>query len=247
MSNPNFFIVRSPEHLKELLSADLKRISIINFWAPWAEPCLKMNEVVQELAKGYPAALFLQVEAEEQSDIADSFDIQVVPSFIILQGHTLLGRISGADASALTQAVAKHATPKAYIPLSRTDQSPAKAPNVVPSAALQDNNERKESQDELNARLRRLMNQSNVVLFMKGSPEEPRCGFSRKISALLKEKNIEFSHFNILTDESVRQGLKVLNDWPTFPQLIVKGELVGGLDIVQEMAESGELAQLTAH
>jgi hypothetical protein len=116
-----------------------------------------------------------------------------------------LGRISGADASALTEAVAKHATPPAYTPLSRTDQSPAKAPNVVPSA-LQDN-EKKETPDELDARLRKLMDQSNVVLFMKGSPEEPRCGFSRKISALLKEKNIEFRHFDILTDESVRQGV----------------------------------------
>lgn len=105
MSNANFFIVKSPEHLKELLSADLKRISIINFWAPWAkaaETCHKMNQMVQDLAEKFPAALFLQVrnpkkrvliliyrhnqvEAEEQSDIADSFDIQVVPAFIILQ------------------------------------------------------------------------------------------------------------------------------------------------------------------
>ena len=61
MSDANFFIVESPEHFKKLLSTDLKRISIINFWAPWAEPCHKMNEVVKELAKKYPAALFLQV------------------------------------------------------------------------------------------------------------------------------------------------------------------------------------------
>lgn len=116
-----------------------------------------------------------------------------------------MDRITGADASALTKAVAKHATPPAYTPLSRTDQSPAKAPSVVPSALP--NNEKKETTEELNARLRKLMNQSNVVLFMKGSPDVPRCGFSRKISALLKEKNIEFCHFDILTDESVRQGV----------------------------------------
>ena len=61
MSDVNFFIVESPDKFKELLSADLKRISIINFWAPWAEPCREMNKVVQELAKKYPAALFLQV------------------------------------------------------------------------------------------------------------------------------------------------------------------------------------------
>lgn len=116
-----------------------------------------------------------------------------------------MSRISGADANALTQAVAKHTTPPAYTPLSRTDQSPAKAPNVVPSA-LQDD-EKKETTEELNARLRGLMNKSKVVLFMKGSPDAPRCGFSRKICTLLKEKNIEFTHFDILTDESVRQGV----------------------------------------
>jgi glutaredoxin-related protein len=106
------------------------------------------------------------------------------------------------------------------------------------------------------------MNQSKVVLFMKGSPDVPRCGFSRKICGLLHDQKVEFSHFDILTDESVRQGmsgfakhsqlrllnilasgLKKLNDWPTFPQLIVQGEFVGGLDIVQEMAVNGELKQ----
>ena len=88
------------------------------------------------------------------------------------------------------------------------------------------------------------MHQSRVVLFMKGSPDAPRCGFSRKIVGLLKEHEVEFSHFDILTDEKVRAGLKILNDWPTFPQLIVNGEFVGGLDIVQEMVENGEFDEV---
>ncbi|CAA7265756.1 unnamed protein product [Cyclocybe aegerita] len=243
MSAPNLVEITSPTHFQELLSADLNRVSIINFWAPWAEPCKQMNEVAKELARKYTAALFLQVEAEEQSDIAESFDIEAVPSFIVLRGHTLLDRIAGADAPALTQSVAKHATTPAYSPLSKTNNAPAKAPTVVPSKT---HDNEKESIEELNARLRKLMNQSKVVLFMKGSPEVPRCGFSRKISALLKDQNVQFTHFDILTDESVRQGLKVLNDWPTFPQLIVNGELVGGLDIVQEMVDNGEFAELIA-
>jgi glutaredoxin-related protein len=69
--------------------------------------------------------------------------------------------------------------------------------------------EKEETPEELNTRLRRLMNQSTVVLFMKGSPDQPRCGFSRKICGLLRDKNIEFSHFDILTDEPVRQGERV--------------------------------------
>lgn len=234
--------VRSSDHLKDLLSADLQRASLLYFWAPWAQPCEQMTEVVEQLARKYPALLSLQIEAEANQEISESFDIESVPSFLLLRGHTLLARIVGADARALTDAIAKHvgpaggsgATPTATPPLSQTDKAPATGTSAP------------ETPEETERRLRGLMGQSTVVLFMKGSPEAPRCGFSRKISSLLREKDIEFSHFDILTDESVRQGLKKLNDWPTFPQLIVKGELVGGLDIVQELADNGELHDLIA-
>ncbi|KAF4613779.1 hypothetical protein D9613_008146 [Agrocybe pediades] len=242
MASSNFVEVQSSDHFRQLLEVDLNRVSVINFWAPWAAPCEQMNEVAKELSKKYPAALFLQVEAETQSEISESFDIEAVPSFVILRGHLLLQRIAGADAPALTQAVAKHATAPVYSPLSKTDNAPAKAPTVVPGVQEED----EESPEQLNERLRKLMNQSKVVLFMKGTPEAPRCGFSRRISALLKDQSVDFAHFDILSDEKVRQGLKVLNDWPTFPQLIVNGELVGGLDIVQEMVDTGEFKELVA-
>ena len=82
---PNFQVVTSPDHFKTLLSEDLTRVSLLNFWAPWAAPCAQMNEVVLELAKKYPALLVLHIEAEAQSDITESFDIEAVPSFIILR------------------------------------------------------------------------------------------------------------------------------------------------------------------
>jgi Grx4 family monothiol glutaredoxin len=90
--------------------------------------------------------------------------------------------------------------------------------------------------EKLNERLRTLVNSATVMLFMKGSPESPRCGFSRKIVELLRNNQISFASFDILTDEDVRSGLKVLYNWPTYPQLYVRGNLVGGLDIVTEMA-----------
>ncbi|ESK87601.1 putative glutaredoxin [Moniliophthora roreri MCA 2997] len=236
----NYHDVTSPSHFQKLLSEDLNRVSVLNFWAEWAEPCKQMNVVAAELAKKYSSVLFLQIEAESQDDISESFDIQAVPTFIILRGHTLLQRISGADAPALTSAVAKFAATPAANPQSHTNQTPSKASlaNVL--------NEPEESEEELNERMQKIMNQSKVVLFMKGNPNSPRCGFSRKIAGLLKDRNIEFAHFDILEDEKVRQGLKVLNNWPTFPQLIIKGEFVGGLDIVQEMAENGELDEVLA-
>ncbi len=96
----------------------------------------------------------------------------------------------------------------------------------------------------LDERLSKLINQSKVMLFMKGLPSQPRCGFSRQICTLLQNENITFDAFDILSDEEVRQGLKVYSDWPTYPQLYVDGELVGGLDIVKELVESGELKDM---
>lgn len=90
--------------------------------------------------------------------------------------------------------------------------------------------------------LRALVNSAPVLLFMKGSPAEPKCGFSKKIVALLREHQVPFSAFDILSDDQVRQGLKKLSNWPTYPQLYVRGSLIGGLDIVTEMAEEGDLA-----
>ncbi|KAL0573106.1 glutaredoxin [Marasmius crinis-equi] len=237
MSSTNLHDVSNPSHFQKLLSEDLERVSVLNFWAEWAEPCKQMNAVNAELAKKYPKILFLQIEAETQEDISESFDIQAVPTFIVLRGHTLLKRISGADAPALTSAVAQFASPQ---PQSQTTQTPSK---LSLETVL---NQPEETEEQLNERMRKIMNQSKVVLFMKGDPTTPRCGFSNKLTALLRDRGVEFTHFDILGDEKVRQGLKVLNNWPTFPQLIINGEFVGGLDIVKEMAENGELDEALA-
>ena len=83
------------------------------------------------------------------------------------------------------------------------------------------------------------------VLDRKGDVAEPKCGFSRKAVALLQEQSIQFTTFDILSDEDVRQGLKTFSDWPTYPQLYAQGKLVGGLDIMQELAEVSEPSRPT--
>lgn len=158
------------------------------------------------------------MEAETHSEITESFDIEAVPAFILLrvrrsfllkvmsltidQGHVLLGRVPGADAAALTQLVTKYATSSAHSPLSHTNQKPAEAPLNAPSVPSED----VETSEELEKRLRNLMNQNKVVLFMKGSPSEPQCQFSRKIVGLLKDEKVDYTHFDILKDDNVRQG-----------------------------------------
>lgn len=88
---------------------------------------------------------------------------------------------------------------------------------------------------DLSTRLQELIEKQPVMVFIKGSPEEPRCGFSRQLVALLNDRHVKYGYFDILSDDEVRQGMKVHVDWPTFPMLFYKGELLGGLDIVKEM------------
>jgi hypothetical protein len=125
-----------------------------------------------------------QVDAQANEEITESFEIDSVPSFLILRGHSLLARMAGADASALTVALASHVTPL----------------SITATTTVTTISEPEE------ARLRALTTQSKVVLFMKGSPDAPRCGFSRRMVELLREKHVDFTHFDILTDEAVRQG-----------------------------------------
>ncbi|KAJ3130274.1 Glutaredoxin 3 [Nowakowskiella sp. JEL0407] len=95
--------------------------------------------------------------------------------------------------------------------------------------------------ESLNDILKRLINQAPVMIFVKVSPSEPKCGFSRTLLTLFAEKKIKFESFDILTDEEVRQGLKTYSNWPTYPQVYINGELIGGLDIIKELDASGEL------
>ena len=86
-----------------------------------------------------------------------------------------------------------------------------------------------------------MVTRAPIMLFMKGSPDEPVCGFSNQIVSILNRNRIEYGSFNILEDEDVRQGLKEWANWPTYPQVWSNGELIGGLDIVKEMESEGSL------
>jgi monothiol glutaredoxin len=100
--------------------------------------------------------------------------------------------------------------------------------------------------DEVQDKLQGLVEANDVLLFMKGSPLFPQCGFSSRAVAILNHLGVEFESVDVLQDRGIRQGIKAFSDWPTIPQLYVKGEFVGGSDIMMEMYESGELAQLFA-
>ena len=92
--------------------------------------------------------------------------------------------------------------------------------------------------------IKKMIEENDVCLFMKGIPESPQCGFSMTVSNILKYLKVNFKGVNVLESQDLRQGIKDFSDWPTIPQLYIKGEFIGGCDIVKEMFENGELKKL---
>uniref|UniRef100_A0A183TGJ2 Glutaredoxin domain-containing protein n=1 Tax=Schistocephalus solidus TaxID=70667 RepID=A0A183TGJ2_SCHSO len=156
----------------------------------------------------------LQVNAESVENFCKEYQITSVPTVLSFSDGREVGRVNGAKAAEITKLVGD---------LGVKSDSPA-----VGSG-------------DLNSRIKALICQAPIMLFMKGSPEHPQCGFSKQIVAILSSHNVKYGHFDILKDEDIRQGLKKYSEWPTYPQLYVDGELIGGLDIVKQLEESGEL------
>jgi Grx4 family monothiol glutaredoxin len=210
-----------------------------------------MTTVLQTLASSYPvteplSTSWVSMDAEEVMDVSDSFDVTAVPFLVLRRNKQVLETVSGSDATKVRTAIEKHANAPGSTSESNGVATGATSSGTVASnlskyaptsqdsatAPEHSSGEVEETKEALHARLSTLVKAAPVMLFMKGSPSSPQCGFSRQLVALLREKSVKYGFFNILADDAVRQGLKEFADWPTFPQLWVDGELVGGLDIV---------------
>ena len=98
--------------------------------------------------------------------------------------------------------------------------------------------------EEIKNKIQKLIGNDNVVLFMKGTPDFPQCGFSANAVAILNYFNVEFKSYNVLENDELRQGIKKFSDWPTIPQIYINQEFIGGFDILKDMAESGDFEQV---
>ncbi|XP_052654910.1 glutaredoxin-3 isoform X2 [Harpia harpyja] len=208
----------SVEQFQQLLQQKDRSLVVVHFWAPWAPQCAQMNEVMAALAKEHTQVTFVKLEAEAVPEVSEKYGISSVPTFLFFKNSQKVDRLDGAHAPELTKKVQRHASSSSV------------------SAGSNDS-----VKEDLNVRLKKLVNAAPCMLFMKGSPKEPRCGFSKQMVEILNKHGISFSSFDIFSDEEVRQGLKTYSNWPTYPQLYVAGELIGGLDIVKELEASGEL------
>ncbi|XP_053658130.1 glutaredoxin 3 [Anopheles marshallii] len=211
--------VTSEEQYKQLISA--ATVSVVLFSADWAEQCKQISDVMGELAKQpeFKALQFLDVPAEDLSELSMRHQIDSVPTVLFLRAGKAVDRIDGVDVGTLTQKAKQYA-------------GTTLALGTSGDGAI-----------NLEERLKALINRSKVMIFMKGDRNTPRCGFSKQLIAIVNDTGVEYDTFDILTDEAVRQGLKTFSNWPTYPQVYVNGELIGGLDIIKELLEGGELKE----
>ncbi|GAP84964.1 putative monothiol glutaredoxin-4 [Rosellinia necatrix] len=211
---------------------------IISFHAPWAAPCAQMATVLKTLAAEYPAngeTSWVAINAEDLSNISETYDVTAVPYLVLQRNDQVLETVSGSSAVKVRTAIEKQV--KNTNGVLSSSSAAAKAAPEKP-AEVETEVDPAKAKEELFKRLGSLVKAAPVMLFIKGTPGEPQCGFSRQLVGILRERSVKYGFFNILADDEVRQGLKEFADWPTYPQLWMDGELVGGLDIIKEELEN---------
>ncbi|KAJ5087537.1 thioredoxin [Penicillium angulare] len=201
-------------------------VLVIYFYTPWTEYSTQMSTGMTTLSSRCqtttpPTTSFVRINAKSLVDIAKEYNVSKAPYVVFLRDGQVIESIGGVDVSKVHVALERHVgVDNIAVPLP-----------VDPTPSLE---ESKEAKEAMILRLTELVRSAPVMSFMKGTPKSPLCRFSRRLVAILDEHNIEYESFNILADEDIRQGLKEFGDWPTFPQLWIKGQLVGGLEIVRE-------------
>lgn len=229
--------LRSKAELEEVLQ---KKGSVaLHFWASWCPASSQMDVVFSHLCSDNPNIHFFRVEAEETPDISEAYNVSAVPFFVFFKNGVLVSKLEGANPAEVAQKVSELGGPGASGKTSEIEE--------IRSASSMNgsvNGVDAGKEEPLKEKLKGLIASKPVMLFMKGSPDEPKCGFSRKVVDILKDLGVEIGSFDILADEEVRQGLKSFSNWPTYPQLYIAGEFIGGCDIVIEMYKSGELKEL---
>ncbi|CAF1427637.1 unnamed protein product [Rotaria magnacalcarata] len=206
--------IKSPSIINKLLlvHVELEQIPV----------CKAVNEALLAIARNEEFSEKLAIcrlNADHFSDFLTLQNVNAAPTVLFYNRSKLIDRVDGFNQSDLLKKILYH--------INKINIVPAK----VESASTIDTN--------IENRIKKLL-KSPVILFMKGSPTEPQCGFSRQACHILDENKIKYDYFDVLSDQNVREQLKVFSNWSTYPQLYIDGELIGGLDIMKQMIENGE-------
>lgn len=212
--------INSVEELKKIKTTDDGHLGlVVHFSASWCEPCSAINTFLEsKLSALKGKVLVAQVDCEKHSDICEMEDVDRVP-------YVLFYRRSN-ESSLINEPVA--------------DVSGAKMDLIeqnLTSLYCPQQNE----YSSLNDYLKFLTTRKGIVMFITGSPSRPRCGFTGQLCNLMDELKASYIYYDVMASNEVCEGLKVFAEWPTYPQVYVDGELIGGFDICKELHESGEL------
>lgn len=191
------------------------QVHVLNFFAPWADACKQMNEIISVYSETKPEIIFWNIDAEKVADATMNYMVEAVPTLVFIRDKKELSRVNG----------------------SHPDEFISTIESIGSST--------EEKEEMLNKRMLSLINKGPIMVFIKGTPSSPRCGFTRQLVSILSEQGVQYDYFDILQDEEIRQSLKKFSDWPTYPQIYIKGDFVGGLDIFKEMVTSGQFREMT--
>jgi len=221
-TSTNFVTIKTEKEFNQLCLHNFDKLFVLVFFAEWHEPSVHLTNVTKSLAKQYEGkCIFVSVNADEQQleALSQKFNVELVPTVIFMKStKEVLHRIEEDSPATLSTKVEEYYNSfKAAFETEKT---------------------------RMFAKIDEILKSFPLVIFIKGSPEAPKCGFSEQLLDQLRELRLKFQHFDILSDENVRNWLRYYASWITYPQVYVQGKLVGGLDVTKEKIKSGEFQAL---
>ncbi|VDM97163.1 unnamed protein product [Thelazia callipaeda] len=234
-------LLRSNEEFDQFINTT--NYCLVYFKAKWLEMCEHLDNLMLELKDELGCFDFAAVEAEELAELSSAYKVDAAPTVIIFKAGKEIDRVRGFDPGDLKMKIIEHNFVEGVANMTRRSVNDVRCSSyyqnfkVVSHFSFQNLDGRLNYNrffQNIDERLKSLINQAPLMLFMKGTPDSPKCGFSKQIVILLRGINADFSTFDVLKDEEVRQKLKRYSNWPSYPQLYLNGELIGGLDIVKE-------------
>ncbi|CCF56557.1 hypothetical protein KAFR_0B02600 [Kazachstania africana CBS 2517] len=226
--NMSLLTVDSIPHLEEIIISEEKnKLLVLFFYTPTSESCKQVSRKIREVSVNYTkeSVKFLIINAESSPDLFDLFKLTSVSSLVLVRNGYVLRKLWGRSlghfintVDECAESIFQSASDESY-EFNRAIGNEACKPELNPA---------------LTQKLSNLVQAAPAMLFLKGTPSEPYCGYSRQIVKLLRDHNVRFGYFNVLKNDVVRKAMKNYSDWPTFPQLYLNGEFQGGLDIIKE-------------
>jgi len=222
MESTNFVTIKTEKEFNQLCLHNFDKLFVLVFFAEWHEPSVHLTNVAKSLAKQYEGkSIFVSINADEQQleALSQKFNVELVPTVIFMKStKEVLHRIEEDSPATLSQKVEEYY--KSFKAGFETEKT------------------------RMFAKIDEILKSYPLVIFIKGSPEAPKCGFSEQLLDQLRELRLKFQHFDILGDENVRNWLRYYANWITYPQVYVEGKLVGGLDVTKEKIKNGEFQAL---